>query len=381
MKKYISRGFITLIILTLTSIAFAQDAAHQYDHKTLAIGAAAPDFSLPGIDGKTYTLNSFKKAKVLMIVFMCNHCPTSQAYENRIIKLTSDYADKGVSVVAINPNNPESLRLDELGYSDVGDSFAEMKIRAKDADFNFPYLYDGDTEITSNKYGPVSTPHVFIFDKDRKLRYEGRIDDMENPAKIPHSLDAKNAIDALLNGKVVPVTTTKTFGCSIKWKEKSDGVAKMAIQWAKEPVKIDSINVAGIAELVKNHTDKLRLINIWATWCGPCVTEFPDLVTLNHLYRDRGLEFVSISADDPSRMDKALKFLVGKQASGPNYIYTGDDKYKMIEAVDPKWDGALPYTMLVDPDGKVVYSHQGAIDFDELRKIIFDDPLMGRIYK
>lgn len=381
MKKYTNRVFITIMLLTIASIAFAQDAAHQYDHKTLAIGAAAPDFSLPGIDGKTYTLKSFKSAKVLMIVFMCNHCPTSQAYENRIIKLTNDYRPKEVSVVAINPNNPESLRLDELGYSDVGDSFAEMKIRAKDAGFNFPYLYDGDTEITSNKYGPVSTPHVFIFDKNRKLRYEGRIDDMENPAKTPHSLDAKNAIDALLNGKEVPVTITKTFGCSIKWKEKSESVAKMPIQWAKEPVKIDSINVAGITELVKNHTDKLRLINIWATWCGPCVTEFPDLVTLNHLYRDRGLEFVSISADDPSRMDKALKFLVGKQASGLNYIYAGDDKYKMIDAVDPKWDGALPYTMLVDPDGKVVYSHQGAIDFDELRKIIFDDPLMGRIYK
>ncbi|MDB5015771.1 MAG: redoxin [Mucilaginibacter sp.] len=369
------------LFFTLTNFASAQDVAHKYDHKTLAIGAIAPNFSLPGIDGKTYTLNSFKNAKVLVVVFMCNHCPTSQAYENRMIKLTGDYADKGVSVVAISPNDPSSLRLDELGYSDIGDSFAEMKVRAKDAGFNFPYLYDGDTEITSNQYGPVSTPHVFIFDKERKLRYEGRIDDMENPAKTPHSLDARNAIDALLSGREVPVAITKTFGCSIKWKEKSDEVAKAVIKWAKEPVKLDSINVTGIAEIVKNHTDKLRLINIWATWCGPCVTEFSDLVTLNHLYRDRGLEFVSISADDPSRTDKALKFLIGKQASGLNYIYTGDDKYKMIEAVDPKWDGALPYTMLVDPDGKVVYSHQGAIDFDELKKIIFNDPLMGRIYK
>jgi len=381
MKKCIGLNFFIILLSAITNFAFAQDAAHQYDHKTLAIGASAPDFSLPGIDGKTYTLSSFKSAKVLMVVFMCNHCPTSQAYEDRIIKLTSDYADKGVTVVAINPNNPGSLRLDELGYSDLGDSFAEMKIRAKDAKYNFSYLYDGDTEITSDKYGPVSTPHVFIFDKERKLRYEGRIDDMENPAKTPHSLDARNAIDALLNGKQVPVATTKTFGCSIKWKEKSDWIEKAAIQWAKEPVKIDTINVAGIAALVKNKTDKLRLINVWATWCGPCVAEFSDLVTLNHMYRDRGLEFVSISADDPARTDKALKFLVSKQSSGPNYIYTGDDKYKMIEAIDPKWDGALPYTMLVDPDGKIVYAHQGAIDFDELRKIIFNDSLMGRIYK
>jgi thiol-disulfide isomerase/thioredoxin len=381
MKKYIRQGFIITLLLALTNFAFAQDSAHQYDHKTLVIGANAPDFSLPGIDGKTYTLNSFKNAKVLAIVFICNHCPTSQAYEDRIIKLTNDYANKGVTVVAINPNNPGSLRLDELGYSDLGDSFAEMKVRSKDAKYNFPYLYDGDTEITSDKYGPVSTPHVFIFDKERKLRYEGRIDDMENPAKTPRSLDARNAIDALLAGKEVQVAVTKTFGCSIKWKEKNDWIEKTAIQWAKEPVKLDTINAAGITALVKNQTDKLRLINVWATWCGPCVAEFSDLVTLNHMYRDRGLEFVSISADDPVRKDKALKFLVSKQSSGPNYIYTGDDKYKMIEAVDPKWDGALPYTLLVDPAGKIVYAHQGAIDFDELRKIIFDDPLMGRIYK
>ena len=373
-------GLVLALLIGLSIVAQAQDE-HQFDHKTLAIGAIAPDFSLPGIDGKTYTLNSFRTAKVLVIVFMCNHCPTSQAYEQRIIKLTSDYATQGVSVVAINPNDPGALRLDELGYSDVGDSFAEMKIRAKDAGFNFPYLYDGATEITSDKYGPVSTPRVFIFDADRKLRYEGRIDDMENPAKTPHSLDARNAIDALLSGNEVPVTVTKTFGCSIKWKQKSFLVNRAVIKWAKEPVKLDTINAAGLAELIKNHSDKLRLINVWATWCAPCVAEFSDLVTLNHLYRDRGIQFVTITTDDAANKNKALNFLQKKQASGINYIYNGDDKYKMIDAVDPKWGGALPYTLLVEPNGKIVYAHQGAIDFEQLKKIIYDDPMMGRIYK
>lgn len=367
-----------LLFLLLFSAVFA---TAQVNHTTLATGSPAPDFNLPGIDGKTYSLQSFKDARVLVVVFICNHCPTSQAYEDRLVKLNGDYAGKGVTVVAINPNNPASLRLDELGYSDVGDSFEDMKIRAKQRHFNFPYLYDGETEITSNKYGPVATPHIFVFDQDRKLRYNGRIDDMENPAKTPKSLDARNAIDALLAGKEVAVPVTKTFGCSIKWAEKQDWIQKAAVTWANEPVKLDTIDAAGIVNLVKNKTDKLRLINLWATWCGPCVAEFPDLVTLMHLYRDRGLELVTISADDPARKDKALSFLKSKQASGLNYLYTGDDKYKMIEAVDPKWDGALPYTMLVDPDGKVVYRHQGAIDIEELKKVIFDDATMGRIYK
>ena len=366
----------SILSLLITSTGFA-----QVEHKTLEIGASAPDFKLQGTDGKTYTLESFKTAKILAVVFICNHCPTSQAYEKRLIKITSDYAPKGVSVVAINPNNPASLRYDELGYSDVGDSFDEMKIRAKDAHFNFPYLYDGETEIASNKYGPVSTPHIFIFDQYRKLRYQGRIDDMENPDKTPTSNDARNAIDAILTGKEVPVKTTKVFGCSVKWIEKKDWIKKAEVQWAKEPVSLQSVDEKGLADLLHNKTDKLRLINVWATWCVPCVQEFSDLVYLNHLYRDRGLQLVTISSDDAKSRDKALAFLQKKQASGLNYIYSGDSKYKMIEAIDPKWQGALPYTIIIEPGGKVIYAKEGAFDVETLKKVIFDDPMIGRIYK
>ena len=98
------------------------------DHTTLAIGSQAPDFNLPGIDGKKYSLASFKNAKVLVIVFTCNHCPTAQAYEEKIIKLTKEYSSQGVAIVAIMPNDPKSVQLDELGYTDLGDSFEEMKL-------------------------------------------------------------------------------------------------------------------------------------------------------------------------------------------------------------------------------------------------------------
>jgi len=369
--------------LVLCAIAaFILSASFVFDeHKTLAIGSQAPDFSLPGIDGKTYTLSSFKEAKVLVVVFMCNHCPTSQAYEPRIIKLERQYGPKGVQVVGINPNNPSSLRLDELGYSDVGDSFPEMKIRAKSAGFNFPYLFDGDKEYAANKYGPVTTPHVFIFDQERKLRYQGRFDDMEDPAKTPTSYDARNAIDAILAGKEVPVTTTKVFGCSVKWIEKKDWIKKAEVKWAKEPVSIQDIDAAGAAGLMKNQTNKLLMINLWATWCVPCVEEFPDLVTANRMYRDRDFKMVTISMDAMKDKDKALAFLQKKQSSGLNYIYSGDSKYKLIEAIDPKWQGALPYTILVEPGGKIVYAKEGQVNADSLKAAIINDPQIGRIYK
>lgn len=372
---------VAFILLNLCIFHFSSFAFGFNDHETLAIGAKAPDFNLPCIDGKNYTLESFKDAKILVIAFICNHCPTSQAYEDRLIKFTSDYADKNVKVVAINPNNPGSLRYDELGWSDVGDSFDDMKVRAKEKKFNFPYLYDGETEITSRQYGPVSTPHIFIFDKDRILRYNGRIDDMENPHKIPHSTDAANAIDALLNNKEVEVPVTKVFGCSIKWLEKNDWMQKASVQWANAPVTLDTINVADVTDLVKNNSDKLRLINVWATWCGPCTAEFPGFITLGRIYTERDFEFVNISADDVENKDKVYKFLKNKQSPGANYLFTGEDKYKLIDAIDPNWQGALPYTLLVEPGGKIVFSKQGPVDIEELRKIIFNDSYIGRLYK
>lgn len=350
------------------------------DHTTLAIGAIAPDFHLPATDGKMYSLASFKDARILVIVFTCNHCPTAQAYEQRLIRLTSDYKNKSVSVVAIMPNDPLSVQLSELGYTDMGDSFVEMKKRAAQKHFNFPYLYDGKTESTSVKYGPIATPHVFIFDKNRKLRYSGRVDDTEKPTKTPVTTDARNAIEDLLNNREVAVTQTKVFGCSIKWAEKSNWTVKAKEEWAQEPVKLDTIDANGIRELVKNSSDKLRLINVWATWCGPCVTEFPEFITMNRMYRRRDFEFVSISADEPSKKTKALQFLQGQQASGTNYIFNIDDKYKLIEAIDPKWQGALPYTLLVEPGGKIVYRKEGPVDPAALKTAIVDNHIIGRYY-
>jgi peroxiredoxin len=350
------------------------------EHPTLPIGSAAPDFSLPGVDGKTYSLASFAGAKVLVIVFTCNHCPTAQAYEDRLIQLTKDYKDKGVAVVAIMPNDPTSIRLDELGYTDMGDSFEEMKRRAAEKQFNFPYLYDGQTETAAKAYGPIATPHVFVFDQNRKLRYSGRVDDVEKPTKTPHVRDARNAIDAVLAGQPVPVETTKVFGCSIKWQEKSDWIEKAKLAWAKEPVKLDTITADGIRELIRNHTDKLLVVDVWATWCGPCVAEFPDFVDMNRMYRRRDFEFVSISADEPAKRDKALKFLQQSEASNTNYIFNVDDKYQLIDAVDPKWQGALPYTMVIEPGGKVIYAKDGPVDPAALKKIIVDDPTIGRYY-
>jgi len=372
MRVFLFPGLLCSCLLLISSITLPGK-----EHKTLEIGASAPDFNLIGVDGKHYDLASFKNANILVVVFTCNHCPTAQAYEDRIIRLTSDYADKNVAVIAIMPNDPASLRLDELDFSDLGDSYVEMKIRAKERKFNFPYLYDGDTEIASDAYGPVATPHVFVFDKERKLRYEGRVDDMENPFKTPDSTDTRNAIEALLDNREVSVKTTKVFGCSIKWSEKKDLVKKARLAWAKEPVYLEMIDRDSIKNLVKNPTGKLRLIHVWTT-TGSGEQEFPEFVTINRMYRDRDFEFISISADGPGKKEQVLKFLQMQQASNSNYLFNINDKSELLKMLEPSRRHSLPCTLLVEPEGKIVYSKEGAIDPGELKRIIVNNHLIGR---
>ncbi len=345
---------------------------------TLEIGSPAPDFRLPCVDGKTYSLEAFRDVEILVIVFTCNHCPTAQAYENRIKQLVTDYKARKVAVVVISPNDPKAVRLDELGYSDLSDGFEEMKIRAKDHGFNFPYLYDGENQKVSRAYGPVATPHVFVFDRQRKLCFVGRIDNSEKPERAT-SQDTRNAIEALLVGKPVPVEKTKTFGCSIKWSDKRESATRSLETWAKEEVGLQLVDEKGIRALVKNDGRKLRLINVWATWCGPCVAELPEFVTMNRMYRHRDFELITISANSPEEKDEALAVLKEKQVSASNYLFAGNDKYKLMDAVDEKASGPVPHTILVAPGGKVLYRKSGSCEPLAIKRAIVD--YLGRTYK
>jgi peroxiredoxin len=362
--------------VVLLALALACPLVHAAE--TLAIGSPAPDFQLPGVDGKTYTLSSFKDAEVLVIVFTCNHCPTAQAYEDRIKQLAADFRSRKVALVAISPNDPLAVRLDELGYSDLSDSLSEMKIRAKDHAFDFPYLYDGQDQKASRAYGPVATPHAFVFDRARKLRFAGRIDNSEKPARVT-SRDTRSAIEAVLAGRPVPVETTRVFGCSIKWSDKRGSVQKALQTWAKEEVVLKTIDEKGVRALVRNDGKKVRLINVWATWCGPCVTELPELVTMNRMYRHREFELITISANSPEEKDAALAMLKKQQVSATNYLFEGNDKYKLMEAVDEKSAGPLPHTILVAPGGKVLYRKSGPCDPLEVKRAVVG--YLGRTYK
>lgn len=353
-------------------------SAFADDPVILEIGQAAPDFQMEGVDGKTYSLNDFREAEVLTLVFTANHCPTAQAYEERMKKLSSGYSADQMQLVAISSNHPQAVCLEELGYSDLGDTFEEMKIRATHVGYNFPYLYDGNTQEVAKAYGAVATPHVFIFDRERKLRYRGRIDNMEDPYQQPTQRDAWNAIEALLSGTEVPVETTRAFGCSMKWKSKMEWKKKLDADWANIPVELEGLDLQGLQTLLANESESVRLINFWATWCGPCVIEFPEFVDMQRMYGQRNFEVITISLDLVKHQEKVLEFLKDKQAAFPNYIFSAEDRERMFDLVDPNWQSNLPYTMIVKPGGDVVYRHDGIIEVLEVRRSIIE--LLGRYF-
>ena len=353
-----------LLVLLVSLAASAQEV-----HPTLALGSAAPDFSLPGVDGKTHSLSEYESSPILVVAFTCNHCPIAQMYEQRIQQLAADYKRRGVAVVAIQPNDPAAIRVDELDSSDVSDSLAEMKIRVAYKHLTYPYLYDGATQQVTRAYGPQATPHVFIFDQQRRLRYEGRIDNSYR-TELVKSQDARSAIDALLAHKDVAVKHTGVFGCSTKWKEKAAAREAALQKLEQQQVSVDLASKAELTKLRTNPSHQMMLVDFWATWCGSCVVEFADLEDTLRMYSGRDFSLVTVSANMPDEKASVLRFLQKHHATSKNLLFSSDDTASLQTAFDPKWDSAVPYTILLSGDGKVLYKKLGSVDTLELRRTI-----------
>ncbi len=348
----------------------------------LHIGSPAPDFNLPGTDGKMHKLSDYKSSKVLVIVFTCDHCPVAQMYEKRIKQLATDYRNRGVALVAINPNDPKAVHLSEMGHTDLGDTLEEMKLRAEYRHFNYPYLSDGTTQAVALKYGPTATPHAFIFDEQRKLQYEGRIDNSPRE-ELATKREARDAIEALLAGQPVAVKSAPAVGCSTKWAYKEAGAQAEVDNSEREPVSVEMASVDQIKTLRANTgTGKLLLVNFWATWCEPCATEFPELQKMVRQYKRRALDIVTVSINSPDEKKFVQSFLEEHHAINRNLLFGGADSADAVSAFGTDWNGGVPYTVLLGMNGEVLFKTQGAMNAVEVRRAILknlpDDRYIGQ---
>ena len=365
------RHLFSILVTCVTASASA--GWSQAPAKPLALGDALPSFKLTGTDGVAHTPGDWRQSPVLVVAFLCNHCAESQVYEARLNEMAQSYAPKGVAVVAIQSSNPKAVTDKDLAWTDVGDSLEDMKERAAFRKFRFPYLYDGDTGSTAQAFGATVAPSVFIFDKERKLRYSGRLD--TDPANGPATVhSASDAAEELLAGKPVTVASTTAAGCQLRL---GPGTAvKPSPDTAQVSVALASAEV--LSALRHNPTGKLLLVNFYATWCGPCVTEFPDLMATNRMYRDRPFAFTTVSANVPDEKPEVLAFLKKMNATTNNLLYGSDDTYAMQDAFDPDAGSAVPVTVLLSPQGNVLYHEQGEIDLMQIRRAILanlpDDP-------
>lgn len=357
-------------------------------YPVLPIGAALPDFSLLGVDGRRHSPKEYAAARVLAVVFESNHCPASIAYEHRVHELYDKYRSRGVQVVAINPNNPKAVRLNELGFTDMNDSFEEMKLRAAFMQLPWPYLYDGETQAVSKVFGAVATPHIFVFDQDRRLRYQGAIDDSRAAAQVKQRY-AADAIEAVLAARPVAVAESRALGCTTKWLEKSvDGVEKEMQAIQATEVKLTMIDPAGLKALRDNATSKKTvLVSVWQAGNKVSQAQFEPLQTTYRMYAGsrRPVDVVTVSTDPAAKSTAAHEYLKRQYATTTNFQVASGSAADVMAAFGLKWNAAQPFTVVIGPDGKVLFQKEGAIDIYEVRRVILasipDEPAWPGIHE
>ena len=358
------------LFIALAMLASGNPGTRAQASTALTIGATAPEFELADLSGQSHALKTYR-GKPTIMTFLSARCPISNLYKDRIKAVASDYSKRGVNFIGINSSADESLD--------------ELRAYAQTNHLNFTILKD-EGNVVADAYAAERTPKVYVVDAEGVLRYRGRIDNSQN-IRLAKQHDLRAALEELLSGKPVTVADTQAMGCIIK-RVQDVGVQDLAQSKTAKPVpgkttkpapakpasassaalpKIVPLKPAAFADMLKQRAGNVVVVNFWATWCGPCVAEFPEFVKLDNEYRAKGgVRFVHITADDMSDLKKAAAFLKDQKSNAEQFIQDTEDPQEMIDVVFKDWQGVLPATFVYDKTGKRVFHRLGIIDRDVL---------------
>lgn len=356
MKRSLILSAVLLLAMT-AAFTLVPSAPASGKSGGAAVGEPAPDFTLRDLAGRKHELAGYR-GKITVIAFLATKCPISNDYNERVRAIAEEYGAKGIVFLGINASSDETVEM--------------ARAHAERNGFRFPLLKDESGSV-ADAYGAMRTPEIYIVDARGVIRYHGRIDNSRDPARASRH-DLRAALDEMLAGKPVTTPETKAFGCIIKRSQASlmrglDLAA--AAQVNRTPVRL--IKPAQYPEMVKETVaqGKVLVVNFWATWCGPCVAEFPEFVKLDKEYRAKGVRIVGISADEVSDLEtKVVSFIKEKGVGFEIFLQDVEDPQEMIDVVDKKWEGVLPTTYIYDRKGNLALARYGIIDRDQMIQTI-----------
>ncbi len=339
-------------------------------HSVERVGSL-PSFSLQGVDGKLYTNEDFEQKDLLAVIFLSNHCRVSQIFQSQLVKLSDMFKNERVSIVAVSPNYEQAILPDELAYSDLGDSFLEMKKRAYRKKYNFPYLFDGENQVFTRKIGVKITPTVYLYNKNRELVYVGRIGNHETPNRIESS-DLYKSIKLNLVSKEDKFKRTKVFGTSIKFMEDLALAEQVRKRYASETVKTSYADERKLKFYLSHQTRKPKLFYIWQVADKETRNNLITISTLYKIFRKRGLKLVTVCIAENENNENVIELLKQAQLSSTNFIVAGNQISPLTTIIPADIKSVTPFYRLIGSDGQMLRGGKGVISKDSLRLEILD---------
>ena len=327
------------------------------------------EFSLMGVDYKTYTNKDLNGLNGTLLVFLSNHCKFSQTFQQFLVHSNRKWNNQGIKLIAISPNHEKAVLPDEMAFSEVGDSFEEMVLRAKTQNYNFAYIYDGKNQIITKSIETKITPSAYLFDSQGELVYSGRIGDHEMPNDYEKSELHQNIVK-LINKEKVEYNRTKIHGTAIKFKKDIRFAENLAKRYAEETIRLNYADERKLNFFIEQETNYPRFFYVWSLENNPDVTRenLIKISTVYKIFRKRGIKVFTVCICKPEDQSKVLEILKQTQLSSLNFYTGGTEVSKLVTLRSQEGKRITPFCRIIQGDNSLAYGKNDLLDIKVLKR-------------